>query len=186
MSGGFSAAYRELLPQFESTTGITVTTATGASQGDGPGTSKRSSQGCGRRHSDHVQGRARRTAGGGQDRRWLRRSILPSPVGRGGARRSDPPEYRDCGRLQTDAASREIHRHSEQQRHLSEDESISATGYRRRCWKGNSRTPGGQRSRGRTGDDHSAGQRNPALPGVDFVGTIPASFSSSRCSPPPW
>ena len=40
MSGGFSAAYRELLPQFESTTGITVTTATGASQGDGPGTIK--------------------------------------------------------------------------------------------------------------------------------------------------
>jgi molybdate transport system substrate-binding protein len=38
MSGGFSAAYRELLPQFENTTGITVTTATGASQGDGPNT----------------------------------------------------------------------------------------------------------------------------------------------------
>lgn len=37
MSGGFSAAYRELLPQFENTTGITVTTAGGASQGDGPG-----------------------------------------------------------------------------------------------------------------------------------------------------
>ncbi len=38
MSGGFSAAYQELLPQFESATGITVTTARGASQGDGPGT----------------------------------------------------------------------------------------------------------------------------------------------------
>jgi molybdate transport system substrate-binding protein len=38
MSGGFSAAYHELLPQFEKTTGITVTTATGASQGDGPNT----------------------------------------------------------------------------------------------------------------------------------------------------
>ena len=38
MSGGFSAAYHELLPQFENTTGITVTTATGASQGDGPNT----------------------------------------------------------------------------------------------------------------------------------------------------
>ena len=38
MSGGFSAAYQELLPQFEKTTGITVTTATGASQGDGPNT----------------------------------------------------------------------------------------------------------------------------------------------------
>jgi molybdate transport system substrate-binding protein len=38
MSGGFAAAYRELLPQFENTTGITVTTATGASQGDGPNT----------------------------------------------------------------------------------------------------------------------------------------------------
>jgi molybdate transport system substrate-binding protein len=36
MSGGFSAAYRELLPQFQNTTGIAVTTAGGASQGDGP------------------------------------------------------------------------------------------------------------------------------------------------------
>ena len=38
MSGGFSAAYHDLLPQFEKTTGFTVTTATGASQGDGPNT----------------------------------------------------------------------------------------------------------------------------------------------------
>jgi molybdate transport system substrate-binding protein len=38
MSGGFSAAYQELLPQFEKATGITVTTARGASQGDGPTT----------------------------------------------------------------------------------------------------------------------------------------------------
>ena len=38
MSGGFSAAYRELVPQFEKDTGITVTTATGPSQGDGPNT----------------------------------------------------------------------------------------------------------------------------------------------------
>jgi molybdate transport system substrate-binding protein len=38
MSGGFSAAYHELLPQFQHTTGITVTTARGASQGDGPNT----------------------------------------------------------------------------------------------------------------------------------------------------
>src|SRR5215469_6951808 len=38
MSGGFSAAYRELLPDFQNSTGITVTTARGASQGDGPNT----------------------------------------------------------------------------------------------------------------------------------------------------
>ncbi len=38
MSGGFSAAYQELLPQFQNTTSITVTTARGASQGDGPNT----------------------------------------------------------------------------------------------------------------------------------------------------
>jgi len=38
MSGGFSAAYQELLPQFEKSTGITVSTARGASQGDGPTT----------------------------------------------------------------------------------------------------------------------------------------------------
>ena len=38
ISGGFSAAYREVLPAFERTTGIAVTTASGASQGNGPDT----------------------------------------------------------------------------------------------------------------------------------------------------
>jgi len=38
MSGGFSAAYQELLPEFQHTTGIAVSTARGASQGDGPNT----------------------------------------------------------------------------------------------------------------------------------------------------
>ena len=37
-SGGFFAAYQELLPQFEKSTGITVTTARGRSEGDGPTT----------------------------------------------------------------------------------------------------------------------------------------------------
>jgi molybdate transport system substrate-binding protein len=38
ISGGFSASYRELLPQFEMSTGIAVTTLSGASQGKGPET----------------------------------------------------------------------------------------------------------------------------------------------------
>ena len=38
ISGGFSAAYRELLPEFERTSGMTVTTSAGGSQGDGPNT----------------------------------------------------------------------------------------------------------------------------------------------------
>jgi molybdate transport system substrate-binding protein len=38
MSGGFSAAFQELLPEFEKTTGITVTTTRGPSQGSGPDT----------------------------------------------------------------------------------------------------------------------------------------------------
>ena len=36
MSGGFAVAYQELLPEFERTTGITVTTTRGPSQGNGP------------------------------------------------------------------------------------------------------------------------------------------------------
>jgi molybdate transport system substrate-binding protein len=38
ISGGFNAAYRELLPQFEKGSGITVTTTSGGSVGDGPNT----------------------------------------------------------------------------------------------------------------------------------------------------
>jgi molybdate transport system substrate-binding protein len=38
ISGGFSVAYQELLPQFEKRTAVTVTTAWDASQGDGPDT----------------------------------------------------------------------------------------------------------------------------------------------------
>ena len=36
ISGGFSTAYRQLQPEFEESTGIKVTTGSGASQGDGP------------------------------------------------------------------------------------------------------------------------------------------------------
>src|SRR2546428_13312226 len=38
MSGGFSAAFQELQPEFEKTTGIKVTVRRGASQGGGPET----------------------------------------------------------------------------------------------------------------------------------------------------
>ena len=37
ISGGFSAPYQELLPQFEKSTGIAVTTTRGASESGGPG-----------------------------------------------------------------------------------------------------------------------------------------------------
>jgi molybdate transport system substrate-binding protein len=37
-SGGFQGAYQQLLPEFERTSGITVTTGSGASQGTGPDT----------------------------------------------------------------------------------------------------------------------------------------------------
>jgi molybdate transport system substrate-binding protein len=40
ISGGFSLAYRELLPAFERSTGIAVATASAASQGTGPNTMK--------------------------------------------------------------------------------------------------------------------------------------------------
>ena len=36
ISGGFSTAYRQVLPEFEESTGIKVTTGSGASQGEGP------------------------------------------------------------------------------------------------------------------------------------------------------
>ena len=40
ISGGFSLAYRAMLPEFERTTGISVSTASAASQGTGPNTMK--------------------------------------------------------------------------------------------------------------------------------------------------
>ena len=38
MSGGFAGAYERLLPEFMRTSGISVTTGSGASQGAGPQT----------------------------------------------------------------------------------------------------------------------------------------------------
>ena len=38
VSGGFSSAYERLVPEFERTSGIKVTTTSGASQGVGPQT----------------------------------------------------------------------------------------------------------------------------------------------------
>ena len=38
ISGGFSSAYEQLVPEFERTSGIKVTTGSGASQGAGPQT----------------------------------------------------------------------------------------------------------------------------------------------------
>ena len=38
LSGGFTAAYKDVLPEFEKTSGIKVTTTNGASQGNGPNT----------------------------------------------------------------------------------------------------------------------------------------------------
>src|SRR5246500_5286820 len=38
ISGGFSGPYEQLLPEFERTTGIKVTTGSGSSQGTGPQT----------------------------------------------------------------------------------------------------------------------------------------------------
>src|ERR1700684_2865645 len=40
ISGGFSLAYHQVLPEFEHNTGISVTTLSGASQGTGPKTIK--------------------------------------------------------------------------------------------------------------------------------------------------
>src|SRR5579863_2199161 len=40
ISGGFSLAYHQVLPEFERSTGIAVTTLSGASQGTGPKTIK--------------------------------------------------------------------------------------------------------------------------------------------------
>ena len=40
ISGGFSLAYHDVLPEFERTTGIAVTTLSGSSQGTGPKTIK--------------------------------------------------------------------------------------------------------------------------------------------------
>ena len=38
ISGGFTGAYEQLLPEFERTSGVKVTTRSGASQGAGPQT----------------------------------------------------------------------------------------------------------------------------------------------------
>ena len=44
ISGGFSGAYERLLPEFERTSGIKVTTGSGSSQGTGPQTISRAAR----------------------------------------------------------------------------------------------------------------------------------------------
>jgi molybdate transport system substrate-binding protein len=92
-SGDFSAAYQQLLPQFENSTGITVTTVRGASQGDGPPTidaELRRGQPAERGHP--VEGGTGRAISGGQNRSRFRRRSRQRPAGSWCARRHTPPD----------------------------------------------------------------------------------------------
>ena len=60
-SGGFAAAYQELIPAFEKSSGITVRTTRGASQGSGPNTIARQLRRGVPARRDHVKGRSKRT-----------------------------------------------------------------------------------------------------------------------------
>ena len=157
MSGGFRAAYQELLPQFEKTTGITVTTAAGPSQGDGPNTiAAQLRRGV---PADVVimsrEGMAELFKDGRIAHR-LRRRSRSGLVGSWCACRNAPARYRDRGRFQKDRASREIHRHSKHVRYLPEDNGISEARDRRRDGGEALERGGGQCSERRSGDGHSA------------------------------
>src|SRR6516162_6875903 len=66
ISGGFSGAYEQLLPEFERTSGIKVTTGSGASSGNRAADTaarhrgKDQRQGCATRHRRNRHGRRRR------------------------------------------------------------------------------------------------------------------------------
>jgi molybdate transport system substrate-binding protein len=112
-SGGFSAAYRELLPEFEKATGIRVNTTSGASQGSGPNTiGAQLRRGVptyvvimSREGLSELIAEGRIVAGTDVD---LARTPLGVSV-RAGARKT---RHQQCRRFQADDASREI-------RHLS-------------------------------------------------------------------
>ena len=122
ISGGFSAAYQELLPQCEKNIGITVTTARGASQGDGPTTidaQLRRGQ-----PADVVimsrEGLAELLAEGG--------IVIGSdvdlarvPLGVGVRAGTPRPDISTVNAFKTNPASSEIHRHSKHLRDVPED-----------------------------------------------------------------
>jgi molybdate transport system substrate-binding protein len=124
ISGGFSAAYQELLPQFEKSTGITVTTAPGASQGDGNGPITIDAELRRGQPADVVimsrEGLAELLAEGriviGSDV-----DLASVPLGLGVRAGIPPSGYQHGECLQTNPASSEIHRHSKHLRDLPED-----------------------------------------------------------------
>ncbi len=129
ISGGFSAAYQELLPQFEKSTGITVTTARGASQGDGPttiGAQLRRGQPAdvvimSREGIAELLAEGRIVTGSDVDLDRFRRRSRPRPSGNWCACRHTPSGYQHGECLRTNLASSEIHRHSKHLRDLPED-----------------------------------------------------------------
>ena len=122
ISGGFSAAYQELLPQFEKGTGMTVTTARGESQGDGPttiGAQLRSGQPAdvvilSREGLAELLAEGRIVSGSDVD-------LANVPLGVGVRAGAPRPDISTVKAFKQTPASSEIHRHSKHLRGLPED-----------------------------------------------------------------
>jgi molybdate transport system substrate-binding protein len=124
ISGGFSAAYQELLPQFEKSTDITVTTARGASQGDGDGPTTIDAELRRGQPADVVimsrEGLAELLAEGriviGSDV-----DLASVPLGVGVRAGTPRPDISTVNAFKQNPTSSEIHRHSKHLRNLPED-----------------------------------------------------------------
>ena len=172
ISGGFGGAYERLLPEFERTSLIKVTTRSGSSQGAGPQTIA-AQLACGVSADAVILSReglgeliaANRIAAGSD-------VDLAGTVGRGCAGR-DGEAGRDFGRgLQASHACCQNHRGArEYQRHLATKRSFSATRHRGKDYRQSNAARLGRNQNGRRatrGFGRHAGQRNFARDGGRF------------------
>ena len=174
-SGGFAAPLREMLPEFEKSSGLSVEVILGKSQGGGPDTiSCATEPGRGGRHCDPVAGRPERSDIGKQDCRPFRHRPGQDAPWHGGSGRRSETGHQHGRSLQECAAPRQVHYLSQQHdRHLHGHQALSATGNRDAVLPKSSNAGVAAVAKGDIEIAIQPVSEVLHVPGTDFVGTLP-------------